>query len=215
MMNIFKVISEFTNDDFVKKLSKAYYNNNDLLQALGKSSEDEIVKSIANSYNDNQQKSKDWLIENASNFFSAYEVPNILVAAGWYGLLASKIQEETKFQGTSFDMDPKCQEIGQHLHKNVKFKTANISDFEYTHNYNIIICTSCEHIEQKVLDEWLSKRKKRALVILQSNNYNELTEHINCNRDLKEFEEKCGLKTIHWSGELDLGKFKRFMVVGI
>ena len=34
-------------------------------------------------------------------------------------------------------------------------------------------------------------------------------------KHVKEFEEKCGLKTIHWSGELDLGKFKRFMVVGI
>ena len=81
--------------------------------------------------------------------------------------------------------------------------------------HDIILCTSCEHIEQNLLNEFIGRRRKDdSIVILQSNNYTKLTEHINCVEDEDEFESKLKLKMTHFKGNLQCDGFKRFMIIG-
>ena len=184
-----------------------------MLKAISKISDDTKVKSITNSLNPNQQNSKNWLITESFKYFHLFEKPKFLVAAGWYGLLADKL---TEFGTTmSFDVDPQCAEIGSKLYPNVKFKTYDMADFRNLKEYDVIVCTSCEHIEQDLLNDFLDRRaKNETLVILQSNNYDKLPEHINCVEDENEFEKKVKLKMTHFKGSLQCDGFKRFMIIG-
>jgi hypothetical protein len=79
-----------------------------------------------------------------------------------------------------------------------------------------IINTSCEHIPN--FKEWYNKIPAGKLVILQSNNFFELDEHINCVNDLDDFASQAPLSEILYEGELDLSKhvnYTRFMRIGI
>ena len=75
-----------------------------------------------------------------------------------------------------------------------------------------IINTSCEHIEN--FAEWYAKIPDGKLVVLQSNNYYEVEEHVNCVKDIKEFGNMARMTGPLYAGELDLPKYKRFMLIG-
>ena len=184
-----------------------------MLKAISKISDDQKVKSIVNSLNPNQQNSKNWLITESLKYFQAFEQPRFLVAAGWYGLLANKLTEFGN--ALSFDKDPQCKTIGEKLYPNVKFKTYDMVDYRSVKEHDVILCTSCEHIEQDLLNEFISRRRKDdSIVILQSNNYYKLPEHINCVENEDEFESKLKLKMTHFKGSLQCDGFKRFMIIG-
>ena len=51
-------------------------------------------------------------------------------------------------------------------------------------------------------------------IVLQSNNYYELKEHINCSSSLDQFIKKSNLTDILIAEELQLQKYKRFMIMG-
>ena len=75
------------------------------------------------------------------------------------------------------------------------------------------INTSCEHIEN--FNKWYNSIPSGKLVVLQSNDYFELEEHINCVKDIKEFKEQCPMQVIIYSGAIKLQKYNRFMLIGI
>jgi hypothetical protein len=85
--------------------------------------------------------------------------------------------------------------------------------YEYTTSPYFVINTSCEHITQEQYMQWLNNIPKGTKIILQSNNYTELEEHVNCSETLGEFEKKSKLK-IEVAKELELTKYKRFMIIG-
>ena len=73
-----------------------------ILKVIDGVTTDRLVKSIINSLNENQEKSKDWLIEKSIEYFSFFNSPSIVIAAGWYGHLANKLKEYTKGEIVSF-----------------------------------------------------------------------------------------------------------------
>jgi hypothetical protein len=75
-----------------------------------------------------------------------------------------------------------------------------------------IINTSCEHIEH--FTKWFTAIPKDKLVALQTNNYFELSEHINCVKDINQFKQQAPLSNIIYEGELELEKYTRFMLIG-
>ena len=75
-----------------------------------------------------------------------------------------------------------------------------------------IINTSCEHIEQ--FTKWFTTIPKNKLVVLQTNNYFELPEHVNCVKDINEFKQQAPLSNIIYEGELELEKYTRYMLIG-
>ena len=184
-----------------------------ILQVIDSVTTDRQVKSIIDSLNDTQTKSKDWLIEKSKEYFTFFDNPKICVAAGWYGLLAYKLKEYGNV--ISFDKDPQCKTIGQKLYKDVSFATAEIEYFNFK-TYDIVVCTSCEHLKQEVIDDMIRRIKPGALVILQSNNFDfEIEDHINCHNSVKEFNQTLHLEKMLYNGTLELDKFDRYMVIGI
>jgi len=86
-------------------------------------------------------------------------------------------------------------------------KTVQLKD-----NPNTFINTSCEHIEK--FTDWVNLIPKGKLVALQSNNYFEIEDHINCVNNLDEFKQQASLNNIIYEGELVLEKYTRYMIIG-
>ena len=179
----------------------------------------QLVDSILNSVNDNQVKNKEWLTESLERYYENVKefpdlegLPKTVLAAGWYGLAGHFIKKEYDTEVTSFDMDPMCKIIGQKIFPNIRFQTSTIEEFN-PRQYQIIICTSCEHISDKVINDFIAKKHPAAIVILQSNNYFSVEDHINCKNSLVEFENSINLKKF-WSEQKNFGEYDRYMFIG-
>ena len=192
-----------------------------ILKAISKITDNADIKSIINSVNSNQITSKEWLIDSISDRLEfIVKNPKVCVAAGWYGMLADKMRDFTDNKVVSFDIDPKCAEYGKIIYPEVSFKTADINDF-HAGKYDVLICTSCEHISDETLNKFLRTRKEQSLVVLQSNNYFGLDEHINCKNSLKEFTDSLSytvpsakINILNSSKKRINDKFDRYMVIG-
>ena len=183
-----------------------------------------------------QLESKLWLVNTLKEL--DVELGTVFLCAGWYATLATMIFESgvkvDKIR--SFDLDPSTVDIAKVFNKpwvmddwkfqaatadihNIDFdyhtftvRRANATSAELTESPNTIINTSCEHIEN--FDEWYAKIPTGKLVILQTNNYVEVKEHVNCSTDLDAFKKQAPMATELYSGELLLPKYKRFMRIG-
>lgn len=89
---------------------------------------------------------------------------------------------------------------------------ANGKSVQMKDRPDTIINTSCEHIPN--FTEWYAKIPENKLVILQSNNYHDIEDHVNCVNTLEEFEKMTPMSIIKYEGELNLGTYKRFMRIG-
>ena len=185
-----------------------------------------------------QLQSKMWLIDELKTL--DLDLGTVFLCAGWYGLLAVLLFEhdiEMKCV-RSFDIDPDVVTIADKFNlpwfsDEWKFKAIT----EDIHNINFaehgwtawsnsneryskpivespdtIINTSCEHINN--FDEWYAKIPDGKLVILQSNNYEDIDEHVNTAPDLHSFADQTPMAEELYSGELDLTAYTRFMRIG-
>jgi hypothetical protein len=185
-----------------------------------------------------QLESKLWLVKELKK--CKVDLGTVFLCAGWYATLATMIFESgikvDKIR--SFDIDESCVGIAEVFNKpwfvdSWKFKsiTADILDIDYTqHTWqcwsqtnnrmsypvvdspNTIINTSCEHIEN--FDTWYNKIPDGKLVILQSNNFFEVEEHVNCVNSVEEFSQQSPMTTVLYEGELELPKYTRYMRIG-
>jgi hypothetical protein len=185
-----------------------------------------------------QLQSKLWLVEKLKE--CNVDLGTVFLCAGWYATLATMLFESKikvdKIR--SFDIDPTCVNIAEVFNapwfKNEwQFKsiTQDIMDINYEEHtwqhwsnannrmsYPItdvpdtIINTSCEHISN--FTEWYNKIPNGKLVVLQSNNYFEVDEHVNCSVDLDDFSRQTLMSSTLYEGELQLEKYTRFMKIG-
>jgi len=185
-----------------------------------------------------QLQSKQWLVTELQKL--DIELGTVFLCAGWYATLATMLFEsDIKVDKVrSFDIDPSCVDIAETFNKpwfmeQWRFKsiTQDIIDIDYnehtwqfwsnannrmsrpiTDTPDTIINTSCEHIEN--FAEWYAKIPINTLVVLQSNNYYEVEEHVNCVKNIKEFGNMAPMTGPLYAGELELPKYKRFMLIG-
>lgn len=165
-----------------------------------------------------QINSKVWLIENLEKL--APTIPSkIVIHGGWNGVLSSLLfNSKIKISHiTSVDIDSQCEEISSTINKRQEIEgrfsavTADMTEYEY--NADITINTSCEHITSGAYRRWLNLVPNQSLIVIQSNNYIELEEHINCSSSLEEFKQNSKLDIIH-SATLELPKYDRYMIIG-
>jgi hypothetical protein len=221
MWSLWRLLGNEVDSNFITAL-KYFYTNN--------------IEFDRDCFSQGQLKSKLWLINELKAL--DLELGTVFLCAGWYGTLATLMFENNlnleKIR--SFDIDPSCATIAERFNKpwvmeGWKFKatTKNIFDINYVKDsYTVvksdgtteqlsdepatIINTSCEHIEN--FDTWYSKIPKGKLVILQTNDYVENEDHVNCSTNLKEFEMQTPMTTCLYSGELQLEKYTRYMRIG-
>ena len=191
---------------------------------------------IQDSFSRGQLESKLWLIQELKNCH--VNLGTVFLCAGWYATLATMLFESgiklDKIR--SFDIDDTCIDIAEIFNKkwileDWKFKPAiynilNINYEKFTYNVtrsdgtkceltdipDTIINTSCEHIEN--FTEWYDKIPDGKLVVLQSNNYFSIEEHVNCVKDSLEFSEQSPMAQVLYQGTLKLPKYTRFMRIG-
>jgi hypothetical protein len=219
---MFGVLDRYCSTEFTDVFRKIYSNN---------------IYIDKDCFSRGQIKSKIWLV----NELKKIQKPlgTVYLCAGWYSTLATMIFENN-FQVDkirSFDVDEKCAEIAELFNKKWlidgwKFKatTKDIFDINYNiHTYDTlksngssdeisetpstIINTSCEHIDN--FDKWYSMIPEGKLLVLQTNNFFEVEEHVNCSESISDFSKQVPMKRTYFEGELDLGNYKRFMKIGI
>ena len=183
-----------------------------------------------------QLQSKQWIVTELEKL--DVELGTVFLCAGWYATLATMLFESNINVDNvrSFDFDPNCVSIAKVFNKpwlrdDWKFQAsiADILDIDYnshtfavtrsdgtlceiTNTPDTIINTSCEHIED--FDKWYNSIPSNKLVILQSNNYFEVNEHVNCVVDQDEFDKMAPMSNVLYTGELELEKYTRFMRIG-
>ena len=144
----------------------------------------------------------------------------IEIIGSWFGWpLIELIDRFTKGRITQIDLydpDEVCQKV-MAQYKNIiypKYKVIQHDEYferKELRRRHLIICTSCEHM-QDFTNQF--SFKGNPFVCLQSNDYIDLTDHINCVKDVEELTEKNQIKNIWYKGEKDFGNYKRFMVIG-
>lgn len=185
-----------------------------------------------------QLESKLWLVSKLKEL--DVELGTVFLCAGWYSTLATMLFESgiaiDKIR--SFDIDPSTVDIAEVFNKSWfleqwKFKALveDIHNIDYnehkwqfwsnannrmskeiTDKPDTIINTSCEHIEN--FADWYAKIPNGKLVVLQSNNYADVEEHVNIHTSLESFVLQTPMKTELFSGELKLPKYTRYMRIG-
>ena len=196
---------------------------------------------VINSLSKNQFASKDWLIEKLNEYKHPYRNKlkkdriTIAILCSWYGLLAYKLIE--KFNAKKLDrihcvdFDPKSKQISNRLFRKIdnnnlykgiltqiKFWEKDIEDMpeKILEESEVVINTSCEHLSQQTIYDTIDKSPSGTLIVLQSNNYNQIQEHINTVNSLQEFVSQYQSHLINISMyEKDFLDYKRFMIIGI
>ena len=116
--------------------------------------------------------------------------------------------EDWKFKASTKDIMDLTYDVDKY--DTVK---SNGDSQELTETPNTIINTSCEHIVD--FDTWYNKIPSGKILILQSNNYIGLPEHVNCSKTLKDFNNKTPMQEVLFQGELYLDKYSRYMRIGV
>jgi hypothetical protein len=220
--SLWKVLDKHTNSLFVKPLKTIYADN---------------INFDKDCFSRGQLLSKKWLTENLKDL--NVDLGIVYLCAGWYAtIIPMFVENNIKFNAIrSFDIDPDVWEIAELFNKPLlldgwKFKaqTKDIMEIDYSrHIYNTIkgngiieevkdspntiINTSCEHIAN--FDKWYAKIPNGKLVILQTNNYFEIEEHVNCVDGLTDFASQSPMTSVLYEGELPLEKYTRYMRIGI
>lgn len=212
--------------EIIKKILKDYPNR---------------LVDVLNSLGERQQLSKDWLVEK----LNAYKHPfrnkmksdslSIIILCSWYGLLAYKLIEKFNLKKINrihcVDYDPKVKRIANRLFR--KIDNENLKNGVLTlikhwerdivdvpekelKNSEILINTSCEHLNQQTIYDIIDKTDRGTLIVLQSNNYHKIQEHINTVKDLQEFVSQYQSRLINIEmHEKDFLEYKRFMILGL
>jgi hypothetical protein len=185
-----------------------------------------------------QLQSKIWLVEELSKL--DVDLGTVFLCAGWYATLSVMLFESNikVDRIRSFDIDPTTVDIAETFNKpwfvdqwRFKALVEDINNIDYnshtwqywsnsnnrlsypiTDTPNTIINTSCEHIEN--FSEWYDMIPTGKLVVLQSNDYFEVEEHVNCSNNLNNFSNSAPMTNTLFEGELSLQKYKRFMKIG-
>ncbi len=180
---------------------------------------------VINSLNETQLKGKQWLVDTLVPFLSE-DLKNIIILGSWYGLngmlLRQKIDNDIKIWNV--DSDPLCKKYSKKLQGNNNDYKHNYSitddalDYFFTRAtwYELIINTSCEHMEPEDIRLIVGAKPKDTMICFQSNNYHSVQSHINTHVSIDSFVESLNLAVVLWKGEMQVNdECTRYMVIGL
>ena len=185
-----------------------------------------------------QLQSKLWLVQELQKL--NVDLGTVYLCAGWYATLATMLFESkcSIDKIRSFDMDPSCAAIAEifnkkYLMQDWKYKavTQDILDIDYVeHSYNTlrsdgtecplvdwpdtVINTSCEHFNHHELSIWWRSIPKGKLVVIQSNNYKKIKEHLGCVNNISQFAELTPMRELLYAGQMKFENYTRYMRIG-
>lgn len=221
--SLYRILLDFKNTQFIHTI-KSFHSNG--------------IDWDKDAMSQGQLLSKMWLINELKHL--DLDLGTVFLCAGWYGILSVLMFENNlKIDRVrSFDIDPLVSEIADKFNlpwfsDTWKFKSIveDIHNIDFSgHSWtawstknermcrpihdipDTIINTSCEHIEN--FNDWYAKIPAGKLVILQSNDYVDIDEHVNTSLDLYNFAVQTPMDEVLFSGELNLTAYNRFMRIG-
>lgn len=176
-------------------------------------------------FHDNQLKSKKWLVENLSKFILKTTNNNIFIFGGWYGILPYMLLKDQHIKTKyvfNIDKNQALKGPAYQFNYNNYFYNHIVDDmlsFEYPFRPNIVINTSCEHLSREEFMIWYKNIPDAVTVVLQSNNYDKIEEHIGSFESLDNFvhfvrkDLKVSSNSLYFQGKLDMSNFERYMVI--
>jgi hypothetical protein len=220
---ILEYISHCIDDDFLKEISRW-------------SSRWGEKVNLNDHFSRGQMKSKFWLISQLNNL--NIEPKNVALLGGWYATIAyffflnwDSIEKFRNYEIDSMCLAPADDFNFREWKNNWQFKTTEadacnlrweppilVTRTQNVHGRmvredfipDLIVNTSCEHMT----DKWFYDIPQGHLVALQTNDYFENEQHVNCVHDIKEALEKYQFQQVLYSGTLDTQLYKRFMIIG-
>ena len=171
------------------------------------------IRDVGNGLAESHWKSKQWLVDELSEFLYNEDVH---IAAGWLGLTGYLLRKEfPNIKITSSDIDPGCKIMGKFLFDNIEFKTLDaVLDVNLIKDCQVYINTSIEHIKQEYVDLIFSKLNKGTIFAIQSNNYYKVADHINCSDSLDDFKSTIQFKELLYANKMQFADYDRYMIIG-
>ena len=179
---------------------------------------------IINSLNESQIASKEHLTEAIIPILSDIKnLKRIAILGSWYGLLGIMLRQHltNDVHISNIDSDSLTEKIGTLLfnNENNKFYTDDAVDHMFSqgkNKYQLIINTSCEHMEQDDVLLMRYRKNNDTVICFQSNNYFAIDGHINCSNSLEEFVDSLSLSTVlHASAlRIEANDYERYTVIG-
>ena len=168
-----------------------------------------------------QLQSKVWLIDSLTQYASN-EPQDVVIHGGWNGILASLLFNSNIpiTHIDSIDIDPGCEPVASMINKQQEMDsrfhahTRDMAAWQYKTIPSYVINTSTEHLTQEHYDLWLSRVPDTSLIILQSNDYTSLPEHIRCATDIDNFVKISKLTNVYFKDTLKLPLYNRFLIIG-
>lgn len=185
-------------------------------------------------WSDGQMKSKMWMIQMLEQYIPAEfnHPPTIWQLASWYAMPAFMLYVRNNIEidkYRSFDIVPECEVIAESINNawlidEWKFKalTLDINEIDYSSPWkyhslppNIIINTSCEHMESK---KWFENIPKGIFVVLQSTDMKHSDHHSRV-ESIDQLKKMYNLGDYYFAGTLKIKyeqwSFNRFMTIGV
>jgi len=176
--------------------------------------------------NKKQTACKKWLVEELAAARGP-ELGSVHILAGWYGLLGAMLLADRRLNVahlTVLDIDPSCEEVALSLNATharegrFSFRQQDIYDLDYRDPPegltvpDVLVNTACEHLAD--FDAWYGRLPEGMTLVLQSNDYVAIPEHVNCSETLDDFKRQAPMRELLYAGELTLDKYTRFMLIG-
>lgn len=176
--------------------------------------------------NKKQTACKKWLVEELAAACGP-DLGRVHILAGWYGLLGAMLLADRRLKVdhlTVLDIDPSCEAVALSLNathakaNRFSFRRQDIYELDYRSPPeglaapDVLINTACEHLAN--FGAWYARLPEGMTLVLQSNDYVAIPEHVNCSESLDAFKRQAPMRELLYAGELTLDKYTRFMLIG-
>ncbi len=179
---------------------------------------------LEHAFNANQIASKTWLLDRTYETLGG-DFGTVHVLGGWYGALGALLLGDARFRVArvlSYDIDPVCAPVAERVNATAsaqgRFKaiTADAVTLDYRLGAgqapNLVINTSCEHMPPEA--DWYGRIPAGMPMAVQSNDYFDCDEHVNCVADLAALKVQLPMSELYYEGMLKRRRYTRFMLIG-
>ena len=169
--------------------------------------------SFVESLRPNQIICKKWLVEEICNIKMKWN--KVLVLGSWNSVLLYELFS-TYGEVIWFDFVDIDETVHKHrdlyfeinsIEKNYNSIIMDATEFSDHQSYDLIINTSCEHMAT-------IPAVYGPTYALQSNNYTDVSDHINCVNSEEQLMKDNQINRIFYKGKKKMSNYDRFMVIG-
>ena len=179
--------------------------------------------SFDDSVSQGQFESKSWLCKELRKInMKQYEPIHIDIVGAWFGFpIIEMLSSIFKIKQIDlYDKDENCHKVvAQYInHFDPDFRVVQFDDFfdrKDLRRRHIVINTSSEHMSDIVsMRKYYKDYPDTPILVIQSNNYFSLDDHINCVNNVDELINKNHINRVLYKGTQKLPLYDRYMVIG-